>query len=62
MGDRTYPLPATGEDPRFTFGLLVDVADVLVTAGYPKFTGLDLAALQQTLYRFLHTSKEEGRA
>ena len=53
--ERAYPLPPAGEDPRFTFGLSVDVAKVLEQHGYPPVTaGRDLVDLQQALYRFLY--------
>jgi hypothetical protein len=41
-----YPMPDTGEDPRFTPGLIVDVANVLIAHGYPRpATGSDYAGL-----------------
>ncbi|MEC3974592.1 hypothetical protein [Amycolatopsis sp. H20-H5] len=55
---RTYPLPAPDNDPRFTFGLLLDVADVLARRGYPMVTGLDLVELRQTLFRFLYLADD----
>lgn len=56
MSDRLYPIsPAPADDPRFTFGLARDVADVLQAHGYPEITnGLDFVDLQQALYRFLY--------
>jgi hypothetical protein len=53
---RNYPVaPADGDDdPRFTFGLLVDVKDVLEAHGYPEINGIDLAELQLSLFRFLY--------
>jgi hypothetical protein len=42
------------EDPRFTFGLLIDVAEVLVVHGYPQLTGTDLVDLGQALFRYLY--------
>jgi hypothetical protein len=56
MSDRTYPLPrpADGEDPRFNVGLLADVEEVLVAAGYPPLTGMDHVVLQSVLFRFLY--------
>lgn len=56
MTDRQYPInPAPTDDPRFTFGLAKDVADVLQAHGYPEITsGLDFVDLQQALYRFLY--------
>lgn len=54
--DRQYPItPAPDEDPRFTLGLALDVANVLKAHGYPEITsGLDLVELQQALFRFLY--------
>lgn len=55
--DRTYPIPAPVDDPRFTFGLTIDVARVLAEHGYPPITaGGDLVALQQSLFGFLYQS------
>lgn len=55
--ERAYPLPAVDEDPRFTFGLSVDVAKVLEQHGYPPIaTGRDLVELQQALYGFLYAT------
>lgn len=57
MADRAYPIrPRPDDDPRFTFGLTLDVAKVLTDHGYPPITaGRDLLELQQALYRFLYT-------
>ncbi len=52
--ERAYPLPGPADLPKFTFGLVVDVAEVLDRHGYPPPTGADLAALQQVLFGFLH--------
>jgi hypothetical protein len=42
-------------DPRFTFGLTLDVARVLEKWGYPKFAaGGDFVELQQALFRFIY--------
>lgn len=56
MTDRVFPLPrpASGEDARFTFGLLFDIRAVLVDHGYPDMTGLDLVELRQALFRVLY--------
>lgn len=61
---RSYPLPRPETDPKFTFGLVVDVADALTSRGYPPLTGLDLVELQQALFRFLYApaSLEVGTA
>jgi hypothetical protein len=52
-----YPLPDTGEDPRFTLGLIIDVANVLVSHGYPRpTTGTDYFRLHEAMFGFLHGS------
>jgi hypothetical protein len=53
---RTYPLPRPDDDSRFTFGLVLDVADVLTAHGYPPLSGGgdDHVQLQQALFRFLY--------
>jgi hypothetical protein len=54
-----YPLPApAGDDPRFTYGLLSDIAEVLQRNGFPQPAGTDWADLMTTLGRFLYQSKE----
>lgn len=51
-----YPLPAPDDDPRFTFGLVLDLAAVLAEHGYPPITsGADLLNLRQALFRFLYS-------
>ena len=50
-----YPLPRPAEDPRFTFGLIREVAQVLTDHGYPKAdSGADHVRLQQALFGFLY--------
>jgi len=64
---RAFPIakPPDSSDPRFTFGLTVDVAKVLAEHGYPDLTdpavggGRDFVELQQALYRFLYVDPEE---
>jgi hypothetical protein len=52
---RTYPLDAPADDPRFSFGLALDVAEVLAKHGYPELaSGLDVVALEQALFGFLY--------
>jgi hypothetical protein len=52
---RAYPLPPAEDDPRFTAGLLFDVAKVLEHHDYPAVrAGRDLVELQQELFRFLY--------
>lgn len=59
MPERTYPIrPRPDDDPRFTRGLMHDVAQVLADHGYPPVEhGLDLVDLQQALYRFLYVDR-----
>lgn len=58
---RAYPMPAPEDDPRFTFGLMLEVARVLEEHGYPKITnGLDLVELQGALWRFLYKLPDQG--
>jgi hypothetical protein len=41
-------------DPRFTFGLVVDVSRVIEGHGYPEFNGGQLIELQLHLFHLLH--------
>ena len=60
MPDPSYPIHPTPEtDPRFTLGLVVDVAAVLERHGYPRPEGTDWADLEVALYRFFY--KSSGR-
>jgi len=57
-----YPVAARegDDDPRFTFGLLADVAKVVESHGYPPVTsGLDLVELHLALFRFLYGSSAD---
>jgi hypothetical protein len=56
--ERAYPLPQPAEDARFTFGLLYDVAHVLIEHGYPQMTGRDLVELQQALFTLIYTTHD----
>jgi hypothetical protein len=57
--ERAYPLPRPAGDRRFTFGLVIDVAAVLVQHGYPPVTdGDDIVDLQQALFSFLYAPEE----
>lgn len=56
---KVYPIPLPGDDPRFTIGLLVEVARVIEAAGYPKLDPYDYPELSVALYRFIY--KVEGR-
>jgi hypothetical protein len=54
-----YPLPApTDGDPRFTYGLILDIAQVLQRNGFPQPAGADWAQLMTALGRFLYQPKE----
>jgi hypothetical protein len=54
-----YPLPQPGgADPRFTYGLIFDVAEVLQRNGFPCPAGTDWAHLMTALGRFLYQSQE----
>lgn len=60
-GQRAYPLPRPADDDRFSLGLALDVAQVLVQHGYPPMQGgLDLVELQQALFRFLYVQPGEA--
>jgi hypothetical protein len=54
-----YPVPRPDDDPRFTFGLTLDVADALARHGFPIGSGADFVALQQALFAFLYGPAEE---
>lgn len=54
---RSYPIPEPNADPRFTFVLTLDVAEVLERHGYPPITSgniEDLIELQQAMYRYIY--------
>ncbi|HEY3143114.1 MAG TPA: hypothetical protein VGJ86_18390 [Acidimicrobiales bacterium] len=53
-----YPVPNPGQDPRFTHGLLFDIAEVLHRHGYPQPAGTDWADLMLALSRFIYQNKE----
>lgn len=57
MTDPAYPLPRPDEDPRFTFGLAIDVARALTDHGYPELDGADIVRLQLALLGFLYDTK-----
>jgi hypothetical protein len=54
--ERAYPVaPLNGDDdPRFTAGLLFDVAQVIEAHGYPVAKGHDLVELHVALFRFIY--------
>jgi hypothetical protein len=51
---RNYPLARPESDPRFNFGLLLEVARAVQGQGYPEFTGRDLVDLRQKLFEVLY--------
>jgi hypothetical protein len=55
-----YRLPAPDDDPRFSYGLIFDVADVLTRHGYPRPDGTDWADLMLALSRFLYQPDPEA--
>ena len=58
----SYPLPRTAGDPRFTFGLIREVAQVLAQHGFPPVdSGPDHVRLQQALFGFLYERPEVTR-
>jgi hypothetical protein len=47
--------PDHGDDPRFSIGLVLDIAAVLTRHGYPPITcGTDLTHLQQALFKAIY--------
>ena len=55
----SYPLPApAADDPRFSYGLLHDIANALQRNGFPRPEGTDWAQLMTCLGRFLYHPKE----
>ena len=58
-----YPLrrPAGDDDPRFTYGLVFDIAEVLCKHGYPRPAHTDWADLMLAVFGFLYQpNKQEG--
>jgi len=54
-----YPLPEPGSaDPRFTYGLIFDIAEVLQRNGFPRPAGTDWANLMTVLGHFLYQPPE----
>jgi hypothetical protein len=62
MSERSYPLARPANDPRFTFGLTMAVADVLIERGYPTLTGSDFVELQESLFKFLYRDSLDSTA
>lgn len=55
---RRYPVAQTETDPRFTFGLMREVAEVLERHGYPRIeaaNAADFVELKLALFAFLYT-------
>lgn len=58
--ERSYPLPHTGPDARFTESLVNSVAAVLIGYGYPRLdASADRAALESALVAFLYNPLEK---
>jgi hypothetical protein len=57
---RRFPLPRPESDPRFTIGLLLEVAKVLKDRGFPELgdDGRDLVALQEAHFGFICAPQE----
>ncbi|SNR79939.1 hypothetical protein SAMN06265360_12015 [Haloechinothrix alba] len=59
-----YPVQPVSEDsdPRFSIGLISDVAEVFARHGYPKVRASgDVARLYHTVWAFLYRHDEDGR-
>lgn len=56
--ERNYPIPAPEDDPRFTFGFTLELAQVIERHGFPKLTGPDLVQLQMAMYRMIYTRED----
>ena len=63
-GATVYPIPRPQpDDPRFTVGLVLDLASVLTRHGYPPAaTGSDLLHLQQALFTTIYQSSKQNTA
>jgi hypothetical protein len=49
-----FPLPQDDGDTRLTFGLVLEMAEVLKRHGFPGVTAMDHVDLQMALFRFLY--------
>lgn len=59
-GERVYPMPHPGPDPRFTECLTNSVAGVLVGHGYRSYAAFeDWTALESALTAFFYQPKED---
>ena len=54
-----YPLPAPAADHRFTYGLVLDITDVLTAHGYPPPAASDWADLMTAVSGFLYQPDQE---
>jgi hypothetical protein len=62
MSDAVYPLPRPADDPRFTFGFIRAVAQVIAEHGFPPVdSGTDHVRLQQALFGFLFEAPQVPR-
>jgi hypothetical protein len=59
MPDQKLPMPGQG-DPRFSAGLVVDVAHVIEDHGYDSLNGGQVVELQQHLFHLLHGSADDA--
>ncbi|HEX8627935.1 MAG TPA: hypothetical protein VF755_07175 [Catenuloplanes sp.] len=58
-----YPMPAPDDDARFTFGLTLDIGEVLAEHGYPPIkSGADYVRLRQAVFGFLYAPAPPGPA
>jgi hypothetical protein len=57
VADRNYPVPRAEADPRFSYGLLSDVARAIESAGYPPLTAPDLGRLHGVLFGFIYVGE-----
>jgi len=53
-----YPLGELDDDPRFTYGLVFDIADVLTKHGFSRPEAGDWADLMLALWRFIYQHKD----
>jgi hypothetical protein len=57
-GHYPIPRPASGDDPRFCYGLTYDVITVLTAHGYPPLSsGADLHHWQRALFAAIYQEK-----
>lgn len=58
-----YPIARPAEnDPRFNFGLLIDIRGVLAARGFPMIhSGDDMVRLQEALFVFIYGTSSEAK-